>query len=91
MSMLYNADGAPGGIQVKEMYNTAKWGEMKFADDTAIVSTSKDEITHAMNALFSVTGQWGLSISDPKTKAMIESRTDSMVPELQFSCETVEW
>ena len=71
-------------------HNTAKWGEMKFADDTAIVSTSKDKTTHAMNALFSVTGRWGLTISAPKTKALVVSRTNSMIPELQFNSETVE-
>ena len=63
---------------------------MKFADDTAIVSTSKDKTTHAMNALFSVTGRWSLTISAPKTKALVVSRTDSMMLELQFNSETVE-
>ena len=89
VTMLYNVDGHLVGSRSKK-YNTAKWGEMMFADDTAIVSTSKDKITHAMNALFLVSGWWGLSISAPKTKAMVVSRTDSLVPELQFSCETVE-
>ena len=71
-------------------HNTTKWGDVKFADDTAIVSTSKDKIIHAMNALFSVTGRWGLTISVPKTKAMVVSRTDSMQPELQLDSASAE-
>lgn len=89
MSILYDANGHLVGSRSKK-YNTATWCEMKFADDTAIASTSKYKITHAMNALFSVTGQWDLTISAPKTKAMVVSRTDSMQPELQFASASVE-
>ena len=89
VSIQYNADRHQVGSRSKK-HNTAKWGNMKFADDTAIMSTSKDKITHAMNALFSVTGRWGLTISAPKTKAMVVSRTDSMQPELQLDSVSVE-
>ena len=75
-------------------HNTAKWGEMKFADDTAIVSTSKDKTTHAMNALFSVhvTGRWGLTIIECFKDKGIGSvaNQSSMMPELQFNSEIVE-
>ena len=63
---------------------------MEFVDDTAIVSLSKDKMTHAINTLLTVTKQWALTISAPKTEAMVVSRTDSMLPELQFSSASVE-
>ena len=43
-----------------------------------------------MNTLFTVTERWGLTISTPKTKAMVVSCTDSMQPELQFASGSVE-
>ena len=63
-------------------FNTAKWWNMEFADDTAIVSTSKHKLTHAMDTLLTVTKQWGLTISAPKTTAMeFSSASVEMVSE----------
>ena len=44
------------------------WHELKFADDTAITNPSREKSTHAMNNLFTVMSQWGLTISAPKPK-----------------------
>ena len=89
VSILFNADGHLVGSRSKK-FNTTKWGDLEFADDTAIVSASKEKMSHAMDTLFTVTKQWGLTVSAPKTKAMVVSRTDSMLPELQFSSASVE-
>ena len=89
VTILYNPNGHLVGSRSTKS-STTSWNELKFADDTAILSTSKEKIVHAMNTLFSVTSQWGLTISVPKTKAMVVSQTDSTIQELQFNTDTVE-
>ena len=80
VTILYNPNShLVGSGSIK--FSTASCNEFGFADqdDTAILSTSKEKIVHAMNSLFSVTSRWGLTISVPYTKAMVVSRTDGMI------------
>ena len=64
--MEFIADRHLVGLRSRK-FNTAKWGDMEFANDTAIVSTSKGKMTHAINTLFPVIKQWGLTVSASKT------------------------
>ena len=89
VTILYNTNGHLVGSRSTKL-SSAIWNDLEFADDTAILSTSKEKIVHAMNSLFSVTHQWDLTISAPKTKAMVVSRTDGTTEELQFNTEVVE-
>ena len=68
--ILYKANGCLVGSRAS-MQDTSRWNELQFADDIAIMSTSKDGRTHSMRKLFDVTSQWGLTISVPKTKVMM--------------------
>ena len=56
VSILHNINSQLIGLRSYK-HNISKWHELKFADDTAITSPSREKITHAMNKLFTVTCQ----------------------------------
>ena len=80
--ILYKADGRLVGSRASKQ-DTSRWNELQFADNIAIMSTSKDGITHSMRKLFDVTSQWGLTISVPKTKVMVVGGGDVVQQPLQ--------
>ena len=49
----------------------ARWTEQLFADDMVVVTRTRDEMTHALQKLFGMTRQWGLTVSVPKSKMMV--------------------
>ena len=48
--------------------------ELLFADDAAVVSTTRDKMERAAQFLGEVTTEWGLTISIPKTKVLVAGR-----------------
>ena len=53
-----------------------KLSELQFADDIAIFAQTKEKVVHVMSKLFEITSQWGLTISVPKTKALVVGGRD---------------
>ena len=43
-----------------------RWAELLFADDMAAVTRARSGVVHAVEKLFEVTSQWGLTVSVPK-------------------------
>ena len=70
IEIVYNIDGHRIGSRSRRS-DTAKWSELKFADDTAIIEASREKIELAM------TKRWGLIISVPKTKAMVVGKVNN--------------
>ena len=83
VTVLYRADVRLIGSRSK-MEQTS-WSELQFADDMAVVTTSRAGMTHAMQKLFEVTGRWGLTVSVPKTKVMVVGRGEEVQLPLQVS------
>ena len=54
----------------------AKVTELQFADDAALVGSSREEIERAARVLDSVTTEWGLTMSIPKTKLLVVGTCD---------------
>ena len=67
-------------------HNISKQHELQFA---AITSPLKEKITHAMNKLFTVTSQRGLTISAPKPKLAVGGSIEHQ-QELQFDEMQIE-
>ena len=84
MTLMYKAGASLVGSRVGKM-DAARWTELQFADDIAIITKSRDGITHAMQKLFKVTGQWGLTISVHKTKVMVIGGDEEVHPPLQVN------
>ncbi len=89
VTILYSMDGHLIGSRTSR-YDMASWNELQFADDTAILGPSREKILHAMRKLFLVTSQWGLTISIPKTKAMVVGGTEGEQQDLQVDSVMVE-
>ena len=89
ITILFNVDGHLVGSRSSK-FNTARWSELKFADDTAIFGPSRDKIIHAMSKLFTVTAQFGLTISVSKTKAMVVGGSDEECQDIQVGERVIE-
>ena len=76
IEIVYNIDGHLIGSRSRRS-DTAKWSELKFADDTAIIGASREKIELAMSKLFAMTKRWGMIISVPKTKAMVVGKVNN--------------
>ena len=70
ITILYKVDGRLVGSRAFKC-GTAKLSELHFADDIAILAETNEKVVHAMSKLFEITSQWGLTISVPKTKALV--------------------
>ena len=81
VTVLYRADGRLIGSRSK-MEQTS-WSELQFADDMAVVTTSRAGMIHAMLKLFEVTSRWDLTVSVPKTKVMVIGRGEEVQLPLQ--------
>ena len=75
ITILYKADGRLVGSRASKC-DTAKLSELQFADDIAILAETNEKVVHAMSKLFEITSQWGLTISVPKTKALVVGGRD---------------
>ena len=54
--MMYEADDRLIGSRAKQ--DKVKWSELQFADDIAIISTSRQKMELAMSSLAEVTSNW---------------------------------
>ena len=64
-----------------------KWSGLQFADDIAIISTSRQKMELAMSSLAEVTG---LTISTAKTKAMVIDNSEEGQQHLTLGEEQIE-
>ena len=69
VTILSNANGRL--IGTRSYKNQASWNMLQFADDTAVFAPTLEKAVHVMSKLFEVTRRYGLTISTPKTKAMV--------------------
>ena len=83
--MLYKADDRLIGSRAK--HNEVEWSGLQFADDIAIISTSRQKMELATSSLAEVTG---LTISTAKTKAMVIGNSEEGQQHLTLGEEQIE-
>ena len=66
MEVLYKYGGKLVGERTRRPLKTTVT-ELQFADDAAIVGSSREEIERAARTLDEVASEWGLTLSLPKT------------------------
>ena len=70
VEVLYKYGGKLVGERTRRPLKTTVT-ELQFADDAAIVGSSREEIERAARTLDEVASEWGLTLSLPKTKLLV--------------------
>ena len=70
VEILYKCGGKLAGERTWKPLRT-NITELQFADDVALVGSSRDEIERAPRILDEVTSDWGLTVSLHKTKLLV--------------------
>ena len=74
VDILYKCGGKLIGERTRSP-QTAKVNELLFADDAAVVSTTRGKMERAAQFLGEETTEWGLTISIPKTKMLVAGKS----------------
>ena len=65
--------------------------ELQFADDAALVGSSREEIERAAQTLDEVASEWGLTLSLPKTKLLVAGMwSDNKLQPIGIRGDTIE-
>ena len=83
--MLYKCGGRLVGERTRRP-SSVTMTELLFADDAAVVSTSRESMERAAHMLDVVTSEWGLSVSVPKTKLMVAGAQNEDQEDIQPIC-----